>query len=362
VTPRQRIQEVRVGDINAHYPNAMLNHFPDMKTCRTAITTEKCLKALIESDDVVCWANLRLRGEGLPAFLPSTDELGRRCWTNTDFDGWLCEPEIAHALELGYEIVELKELHYAQAITPFTRFVTYFYELRKRMKEAGDGRQLWIKIMLASLYGKFGQKEITERIENDEKIEEILSSTSSEQYEIKYYDGAEGSLPYLIGVENIRKPKNSWFGFCAFTTSYARVTLNRAILSVGEDAVYCDTDSLFFKDTSSEEFLDHVEIGKELGQWDWEMEEPTDFIYFEPKAYVFLNPDGSKKKVRHKGVTTRNAHGQYFDWAGDLTREQIRLNVVQYRTAMKHGLLLGSGQTQYIHSHRHYGEESPFNT
>ena len=55
------------------------------------------------------------------------------------------------------------------------------------MKDANDGRQLWIKVMLASLYGKFGQREIVERIENDEKILEILESEDADKYEIKYY-------------------------------------------------------------------------------------------------------------------------------------------------------------------------------
>jgi hypothetical protein len=263
-------------------------------------------------------------------------------------------------LELGYQIQEIRELHYAQAITPFTEFVDFFYDLRTDMKSRGDGRELWIKIILNGLYGKFGQKEITERIENDDKINEIIESGKVEDYEIRYYDGAEGSLPFLIGSKAKRKPKNSWFGFCAFTTSYARVTLNKAILAGEGNVVYCDTDSVFIKEEGLEALLDHITIGSELGEWGWEVEEPSDFIYYEPKAYVFLNPDGTKKKVRHKGVNTTDAHGNYYAWAGDLTREQVRRNVVQYRTAMRHGLTLGSGITQFIRSHRHYGKESPF--
>jgi len=359
---RERIPNVSVVDRNSMYPAEMRRNFPDMQSCRTAIPIESALRALIDSDDTVCWADLRLEGFGKPTFLPGTDELDRRCWTMESYDGWLCEPEIAHALELGYEIKELREVHYAQSITPFTEFVDFFYELRKEMKENNDGRQLWIKIMLAALYGKFGQKPITERVENDEKIEEIMGGPDSEKWEIKYYDGAEGSLPYIIGTDSLRKPRNTWFGFCAFTTSYARVSLNEAILACEGHAVYCDTDSVFVREEGLDALLDHITIGDELGEWGYEIEEPSDFIYYEPKAYVFLNPDGSKKKVRHKGVTTKDSHGNWFPWAGDLTQEQIRLNVVQYRTAMRHGLVLGSGHTQFIHSHRHYGESSPFST
>ena len=360
VEPRSRIPKVRVPDVNSLFPSEMKKPMPDMKSCRTGIPTEKALRAIIDSDDVVCWANLRLEGKGLPAFLPGTDNLGRRCWTNEYYDGWLCEPEIAHALEIGYEIQEIRELHYSQAITPFTEFVDFFYDLRTDMKKRGDGRELWIKIILNGLYGKFGQKEVTERIENDDKINEIIESGKVEEYEIRYYDGAEGSLPFLIGSKTKRKPKNSWFGFCAFTTSYARVTLNKAILAAEGNVVYCDTDSVFIREEGLDLLLDHITIGSELGEWGWEVEEPSDFIYYEPKAYVFLNPDGTKKKVRHKGVNTTDASGNYYPWAGDLTREQIRTNVVQYRTAMRHGLQLGSGITQFIRSHRHFGKESPF--
>ena len=357
---REKIERVSVLDRNSMFPAEMKRHMPDMKSCRTALPTEKALRALIASDDVVCWAKLRLEGYGLPTFLPGTDDLGRRCWTNEWYDGWLCEPEIAHALELGYEVTRIDEVHYSNAITPFAEFVDFYYDMRKEMKEKGDGRQLWVKILLNALYGKFGQKEVTERIENDDKIDEILDGPDFEKYEIKYYDGAEGSLPYLIGTDTLRKPRNSWFGFCAFTTSYARVTLNKAIIAADGHAVYCDTDSVFVKEEGMESLLKHIKIGDKLGEWDYEIDEPSTFIYYEPKAYVFLNEDGSKKKVRHKGVSTKDEYGNWYPWAGDLTRQQVRLNVVQYRTAMRHGLVLGSGHKQYIHSHRHWGEKSPF--
>jgi len=356
--PGERIENVMVLDRNAMYPAEMEKEdYPDMRTCRKALPSASVLRAILDSEDVVGWANISLEGYGLPTFLPGTDDLGRRCWTMPYYEGWLCEPEIRHALELGYTLKEVKEVHYAQAISPFKWFMRFFYDARREMRERGDGRQLWIKTMMAALYGKFGQKPIAERVENDERIEDILEGPDSEKYEIKYYDGAEGSLPYLIGWDAIRKSRNTWFGFCAFCTSYARVSLNKAIMAC--DAIYTDTDSVFFESKNLGRLLLEIPIGDDLGEWDFEVEEPTAFIAWEPKSYVFLEGE-EKVKVRHKGATTTDSRGRFLPWAGDLTQQQVQNSVVQYRQAMRHGLLLGSGITKFLRSHRHYGNESPF--
>jgi hypothetical protein len=229
------------------------------------------------------------------------------------------------------------------------------------MKKNNDPSQLWIKLILNSLYGRYAMREIALRIDNDEEIEEIMLSEDSINYELNYYDGTNREMPFLISpTELVKKPSSTWFGFAAFTTSYARVSLNKAILACGDAACYCDTDSVFFKAEMLPVVLKEVKLGTALGEWDYEVETPTNFIAYEPKAYVFVDNTGNKIKIRHKGVSTNDAAGNLLPDAGDLTKEQISRNVVQFRTSMRRGLELGSHHVTTKKSQRHYGKESPF--
>jgi len=358
-----KVQENVISiDRNSMFPAEMKDQvFPDMTRCFETMAIKTNLLNLINSESVVCWADIELEGIGCPTFLPTTDPLGRRCWTSEKFSGWLCEPEIKHALELGYKIKKIRKINYAHIIRPFEGFVDYFYKLRTEMKENNDPSQLWIKLLLNSLYGRFSMRMIALRIDNDEEIEEIMLSNKALNYELNYYDGTKREMPFLISpTELFKKPTSTWFGFAAFITSYARVSLNRAILSAGDAACYTDTDSVFFKAEALPEVLKEVTIGKGLGEWDYEVKTPTNFIAYEPKAYVFVDDIGNKIKIRHKGVSLNDSAGNLLPDAGDLTKEQISRNVVQFRTAMRRGLELGAAHVQVKKSKRHFGKPSPF--
>ena len=348
-------------DRNSMYPSEMVEQvFPDMMGATYCKPFMSNFRKLIRDDDICIWANLTLEGgKDSPPFLATKTEEGRRCWTDTNFTGWLCEPEIKHALELGYEVKEIKELHYSKAIRPFKEFVEFFYNLRVEMRAKEDPSELWIKLILNALYGRFGMKDIATRIDNDEKIEEIIEQGKLNEYHFDYYDGVQGSLPFLVAINGDKKPSSTWFGFASFTTSYARVSLNKAILAAGDGAYYCDTDSIFFNADKLPDVLEEIELGNELGQWDYEIKAPTNFIGYEPKAYVFITDEKKKIKIRHKGVSLTDEAGNLVPQAGDLTKEQFSRNVIQYRTAMRRNLPLGSKHIQSKVSKRHYGKKSP---
>ena len=85
----------------------------------------------------------------------------------------------------------------------------------------------------------------------------------------------------------------------------------------------------------------------------------TNFIGYEPKAYLFITDEKQKVKIRHKGVSLTDEAGNLVPQAGDLTKEQFSRNVIQYRTAMRRNLPLGSKHVQSKVSKRHYGKKSP---
>ena len=345
-------------DRNSMYPSEMVEQvFPDMMGATYCKPYRHNFDRLLNDPEYCIWADITLEGD-IP-FLATTTEEGRRCWTSTTFTGWICEPEIKHALELGYEVTEIRNLHYSKAIRPFQEFVEFFYNLRVEMRKKGDPSQLWIKLILNALYGRFAMRDIPKRIDNDEEIEKIIEAGQLDQYHFDYYDGVRGCLPFLVAIEGDKKASSTWFGFASFTTSYARVSLNRAILAAGGGAYYCDTDSIFFNADRLPEVLEEIELGNELGQWDYEIREPTNFIGYEPKAYLFITDEREKVKIRHKGVSLTDEAGNLVPQAGDLTKEQFSRNVIQYRTAMRRNLPLGSKHIQSKVSKRHFGKKSP---
>jgi hypothetical protein len=348
-------------DRNSMYPSEMMEQvFPDMMGSKYCQPFMYNLRKLLHNPDVCIWANLTLEGgKDSPPFLATTTKEGRRCWTKTNFSGWICQPELEHALELGYEVTELKELHYSKALRPFKEFVEFFYNLRVEMRKKKDPAEMWVKLLMSSLYGKYAQGTIAVRIENDEEIEKIIEDGKLDQYHFDYYDGRRGTLPFLVGIEGEKKSSCTWFGFASFITSHARVSLNKAILAAGDGALYCDTDSIFFNADKLPDVLEEITIGDSLGDWSYEIEEPTNWVGYEPKAYLFITDENKKIKIRHKGVSLTDETGALVPQAGDLTKEQFSRRVIQYRTAMRRNLPLGSQDIQRKISKRHFGKKSP---
>lgn len=140
----------------------------------------------------------------------------------------------------------------------FRNYIDYWYEVKQKNKGA---KRLIAKLMLNSLYGKFGSN-----CEGRTKIpfineEGILSFEYSEVKEKRRY-----YLPVAIAI-----------------TSYAHKLIDDAICSVGIDNfIYCDTDSVHTLKDLPIEMVDN----KELGKFKLEGIENTS-KYVRQKTYVY---------------------------------------------------------------------------
>ena len=342
----------------------MLNDYPNIATCRQTAPLVRNLEAILTDSKRLCWAHIQLQGDDdAPVFLPNTAPDGRRQWDSRTFDGWLCEPEIKYALENGYSINGITELWYASTMRPFDGYVNQFYDLRRQYQEEGDARELFVKILLNALYGRFGMRDICERIDQPEKVAELLDTEEwIDTHTLQFYDGPRGNWAYLEGLEPTRKSNSTWFGFAAFCTSYGRVELQKVVQAAGPAACYVDTDSVHFTAEGYDRVMESINIGTELGQWKFET--PEDGIpfarYWEPKAYVLYDEEMLRLKVKHKGVSVYDDEGGFKDEAGDLTKEQSYLSVVQFYTALRRGNLeLGTELLMKKRSKRWFrGEET----
>jgi hypothetical protein len=69
----------------------------------------------------------------------------------------------------------------------------------------------------------------------------------------------------------------------------------------------------------------------------------NEFEHYFPKAYVLYDEEMMKTTVKHKGVSVYDDEGNFKPEAGDLTKPQTYLSVVQFYTALRRGNLeLGS--------------------
>lgn len=149
----------------------------------------------------------------------------------------------------------------------FVKYIDYWYDVKS--KSTGAMKQL-AKLMLNSLYGKFGSNPVGKN-----KIPSI---------------NEEGALSFTTGEEQKRK---KYYLFTAIAiVSYAHLLIDNAIEDTGvENFVYCDTDSVHTLGDLSDNLIDQ----KKLGLFKLEAEE-TKSKYVRQKTYVYAEEDEEGKE------------------------------------------------------------------
>ena len=172
----------------------------------------------------------------------------------------LTGPEIAAALRLGH-LQAVKTLVIYEQADIFTGFVDRFYRLRQEFKSAGVPLyEHFCKLLLNSLYGKFGQKaEIWSKIGaapgEPDRFEDLVDADT----------GCLRRLRYLLGevweLTRYDEARHSFPAIAAYVTSYARLYLWKLLQQAGKgNCFYCDTDSLFVNQTGL------INLGDYLGE------------------------------------------------------------------------------------------------
>lgn len=199
--------------------------------------------------------------------------------------GYFAQPEIENLLALGGDIQIHEGYVYHEIANPFAEFVAQWYAIRKHAQENGDdGLQYVAKILMNSLYGKFGQQEYGYSIEIPApgKIQQLIDS----QTEFR-------EMGECIVVGRYRPSETTFTAIASYVTSYARRVLYnhmRVATELGNRVVYCDTDSLHLVGNVT------LPTSSELG--DLKLEYSGKGIYTGKKLYML--PD--KGLVKAKGI------------------------------------------------------------
>ena len=189
-------------------------------------------------------------------------------------------------LELFFEHYNVYDLHYHSGwmfkaikgmFTPYIDF--WMSEKIKATEEGNKGKRQIAKLMLNSLYGKFG-----------------LNPNVLSKYPVITEDG---SLEYDFYDPDIRKP--IYIPVASFITSYARkktIETSHAIKTYSinkygiDKYVYSDTDSIHTTITDEEELKQFVDIDDVmLGAWKKESEYVKG-KYIRAKSYIEMGYDG----------------------------------------------------------------------
>lgn len=242
-------------DINSQYPSIMKKEkYPVMlKTIRNRLTPGDALDFIAQGFLIV--ANCKIKTD-IPLYPKKAKRL---LFPIGEFETSLATPEIIEGIKRGH-ILELTEvcIYYAENI--FSDFVDYFYNSRLAAKAAGDKvKDLLYKLILNSLYGKFGQKAIQWELVGKApvdiiKCERVYDVDSGKSKTIKIFGGSIFKNVEKEGNEE--EAFNSFPAIAAHVTSYARRLLWTYMEIAGlENVYYMDTDSIFANETGYKNLL-----------------------------------------------------------------------------------------------------------
>lgn len=291
-------------DVNSMYPYVMREMpYPCRLKWHFRGGSVEDLKGMVADHAVV--ARVRLSTDR-PVF-PYRQGYYRTLFPVGEFWTVLTTPELQRALD-GGEITHVAEVALYDRAILFRHYVDELYRLRMELAASDPLWSRLVKVLLNSLYGKFGQRsEIWVAKPN---VEHFLPGR------LHYTFGSDPDFYtalclgpivwYCVGRGDGR---SAFPAISAHVTAYARCVLWEYVEKAGlENVYYCDTDSLLVNDAGRKRLEKEV-VGAGLGQLKVECE-ATGGVLRAPKDYDF----GDRHKT--KGLT-RNAilqeDGSYID-------------------------------------------------
>ena len=290
---RGYFDSIRVFDINSLYPFAMV--------CSYVPISDRGEWVSQINDHAKCGvyeARYIQRNDSIPAVMLDS---GRGSYSGT---GVFFRPELDLLREVDpdAEIEVIRGYEFFDVDKVFQKFVSRLYQLR--IDNPDTPLSLLCKYLLNSLYGKFGQNAIREKIVVVEKWQDLCDLLGeSDNAKIRPLNDER----CVFSMETETDVSFEHVGIAGTITSYARTVLYRGLLAAGNGLVYCDTDSVH----CSDDFMDSL-VDSAIGSY--KMEFVGEGVYVGKKLYALRDAEGDEK-VRCKGVSVggRNGASLSFD-------------------------------------------------
>lgn len=317
-------QEVYYLDVNSMYPFVMKEYlYPfNLKTMRDNLTKEG-LKYILQTRAITAKVTLNTSQNCFPCRISN-----RLLFPVGNFITNLSTEELK--LAFSYNCIEnvILTCIYEQNDL-FTDFIDYFYQARLKAREEGNKvNDLFFKLFMNSLYGKFGQKSGGWQIEGESKPEQTGYFTWFD-YDDDKLKTSKAFAGKLITKHDEKESYDSFPAISAHITANSRLILWKYIQQAKpENVYYMDTDSLMVNKEGYDNLKSEIQPN-ELGKLKLE-KTLSNLLIHAPKDYEHTK--GVTRKGIPKGYQQLKPNVfSYTQWPklNTLIRNQ---NVSQYYT------------------------------
>lgn len=332
-------------DMNSQYPKAMLE---DMPVGNPILTTETDLFKIFGFvyGEIISPSESELR----VAIIQYRDEDGNVTCPRGKFKRWIFSEEIKDAIiNYGYSMKVEFGYQFERGEDLFRSFIEKHYEIKKNAKEGVSRKNA--KLMLNSLYGKFGMKDINSKIKivdrkkakqlyknynysvfaelSEDKVLIKYSSRISENIRLmfKNYDDDEIKLINSSNFSKIGLGKKrgvpSSVHIAAAIAAYSRILINKFKNIPNNPCIMSDTDSVVLPYK-----LDDKYVGKEIGQM--KLECVIKHGIFIRKKLYYIESVNNKEIIKSSGVDSKRLNYKNFIellYGKDVNTKNLHFNV-----------------------------------
>jgi DNA polymerase type B, organellar and viral len=228
---------------------------------------------------------------------------------------------LKNAQNFGYKIEVVESYIFDKGYGVFDNFVKDFYE---RKKNSIKSERLIYKLILNSLYGRFGMKvdsdiiklvtpEERDKLAQSYPIEDIIPISNDIEI-IKYKRIPDKSLCEVTGTNynklllKVKKdlyPANTSVGIAAAIASYARIEISQYLTKYNENLYYSDTDSIVLNKP-----IPITLIGDKIGDMKLEYKNIEIGLFITPKVYYLRLSNNEEimkaKSINNVGLTLKD--------------------------------------------------------
>ena len=295
-------------DINSSYPSSMLEAMPFEYRKTMVYDDEKRIKENITKHNLYL-AKSVYKGNNksfIPNLMIRSTEGDIIATKDTDY-AYHWGIELMEAIDNGCDIY-IREQHFYTEKKIFDSYSTHYYNERLKVKKTNESKSMFYKLLLNSLYGKFGQKVFTKKcmVSSNQEIFDIIGK-DNKLINIEFVGDDKMIIEYETTGDEFEIGK--LIRLSSYITALSRSKLSEIMRDIGHEHIYyCDTDSIFTDKKPSDKFIDNNILGK------WKLEcEIKKALFLSPKSYYYedVNEEICKKS---KGVQAKRM--QIDDYKG----------------------------------------------
>lgn len=302
-----KVEDANLYDINSLYPHILrTGTFPHPSYLR--FVEGKAARRVFDTWEGIASARVVVRDTHTP---PLPFRTGSKLFFPTgEMVGLWTMAELRHSLNHDAELIELEWIFGTPTLfNPFEEYIENLYHLRQGYIASKDERHLLLKLIMNSLYGRFGlnpNKGLIQlmMIDGDPDWEKLGGWSTRE---------LNGKLVAIGPLTFNHYPSYANVILASQVSSLARLELHNALLKAGNNMIYCDTDSILMNG--------EMDTGSDLGEWKCQMQGGMATL-LGPKEYILHNKNTADKYVV-KGVPKK------------YKEEYVKTGAVNYRKAVK---------------------------